>query len=387
MPTPPRMAVFLSLAVVLISGCSDKIEPGHTPPGKGPTVVVPVATVERAMQPLVYEVVGTVRAHVSATVASKLMGTIQTFKVKEGDRVKAGDLLVVLDERQVTARLDQAQAALAEAEKAEIAAVSTRSAAEAGARQAELAFRRNKTLLSGGAVTQETFEAVAAHHEQAQAALSRAEAMVDAARFRVQQSRAAMEDAAVTRKDARLQAPYNGRVTAKLAEEGDLAAPGTPLLMLEQEDGYRVDLAVPETYVRHVHVGQMLAVRIPAVGTALSGTVSVIEPAADRTTRTTTVQVRLPAAAALKSGLFARADLPVGEAPVIRIPQTAVVRNGQLTGVFVVDGDNRARYRLIRLGQPHGSVVAVISGLAPGARIVAVPSPELTTGSVVEPTS
>jgi multidrug efflux pump subunit AcrA (membrane-fusion protein) len=350
-------------------------------------VSVPVTTVERTVQPLVYEVVGTVRARVSATVASKLMGTIRKFAVQEGDRVTAGDLLVELDERQVRAHLDQARAALAEAEKAENAAVSVRSAAEAGARQAALAYQRNKALLSGGAVTQETFEAVAARHEQAQAALSRAEAMVDAARFRVQQSRAAVEAAAVARNDARLQAPYDGRVTAKLADEGDLATPGTPLLMLEREDGYRADLAVPETYIRHLHVGQRLEIRIPAAGTALSGTVAVIEPAADRTTRTTTVQVSLPAAASLTSGLFARAALPVGEASAIRIPRTAVVRNGQLTGVFIVDDDNRARFRLVRLGPPHDSAVDVISGLSDGARIVALPSPELSNGSLVEPTS
>ncbi|HSO19671.1 MAG TPA: biotin/lipoyl-binding protein, partial [Desulfosarcina sp.] len=90
---------------------------------------MPVATVERAVQPLVYEVVGTVRAHVSATVAAKHMGTIQAFAVLEGDRVKAGDLLVELDDRQVAARLDQARAALAEAEKAELAAVSAFTAA------------------------------------------------------------------------------------------------------------------------------------------------------------------------------------------------------------------------------------------------------------------
>ena len=114
------------------------------------------------------------------------MGVIQTFKVKEGDRVKRGDLLVVLDDRQVVAQLDQAQAALNAAKKAEAGAVSARTSAEAGAQQARLSYARNQKMLAGGAITQERFEGVEAQYKQAQAALAQAEAMVEAARSRAE---------------------------------------------------------------------------------------------------------------------------------------------------------------------------------------------------------
>jgi multidrug efflux pump subunit AcrA (membrane-fusion protein) len=258
---PVWISVFL-LFVCL--SCSEKIEPGTTPTSGGAAVAARVLEARSTVEPLLYEAVGTVKAQLSATVSSKLMGVIQAFHVKEGDLVKTGDLLVQLDERQVAAQLKQAQAALAEARQAESGAVSARDAAEADAQRALLSYRRNRTLLEGEAITRETFETVESQHKQAQAALSRAQAMVAAAQSRIRQAQAAVKAATVVRKDARLVAPFDGRVTAKLADAGALAAPGTPLLTLEREGGYRIDLVVPEAYIQSIRTGQPVEVRIPA---------------------------------------------------------------------------------------------------------------------------
>ena len=167
MRTPLPIAVILLMVGVFAAGCSEKIEPGNTTSLKGPAVAVSVTTAVQTAQPVIYEAVGTVIAKVSATISSKLMGTIQGFEVSEGDLVKKGDLLVVLDDRQVSAQLNQARAALEEAQKAETGAVSARQAAAAGAQQALLAYRRSQTLLAGEAITQEAFEAAEARHRQA----------------------------------------------------------------------------------------------------------------------------------------------------------------------------------------------------------------------------
>ena len=164
MRTPLPIAVILLMVGVFAAGCSEKIEPGNTTSLKGPAVAVSVTTAVQTAQPVIYEAVGTVIAKVSATISSKLMGTIQGFEVSEGDLVKKGDLLVVLDDRQVSAQLNQAQAALEEAQKAETGAVSARQAAAAGAQQALLSYRRSQTLLAGEAITQEAFETVEARH-------------------------------------------------------------------------------------------------------------------------------------------------------------------------------------------------------------------------------
>jgi multidrug efflux pump subunit AcrA (membrane-fusion protein) len=380
------MATPLLIAGLSLFSCSEKIEPGNTAPQTTTAVTVPVVTVAHALQPVMYDAVGTVKARVSATVSSKLMGVIQAFKVKEGAPVKQGDLLVVLDERQVSAQLSQARAALSEAQKAEAGAVSAQTAAEAGAQRALLSYRRNRTMLEGGAITQETFETVDAQHKQAQAALAQAQSMVEAARYRVSQARAAVDAATVAQKDARVLAPFDGKVTAKLADAGALAAPGTPLLTLEREGGYRVDLVVPEAYIQSVRTGQSVDVRIPAVGNAaIAGTVDVIVPSADQGSRTFVVQVGVSDTESLRSGMFARVPLSIGEQKRMRIPESAVVRRGQLTGVFIVDEKDTARFRLIRIGRAYGDQIEVISGLKDGTRLVAAYLPELTNGSAVEP--
>ncbi len=386
MRTLNLMAATLLTAGLALFSCSEKIEPGNTAPQKNPAIAVPVAAVAQAVQPVMYDAVGTVRARVSATVSSKLMGTIQAFTVKEGDLVKSGDFLVQLDERQVSAQLNQAQAALAEARKAETGAVSAQTAVEAGAQRALLSYRRNRTMLEGGAITQETFESVEAQHKQAQAALAQARAMVEAAQFRINQAQAAVDAATVARKDARILAPFDGKVTAKLADAGALAAPGTPLLTLEREGGYRVDLVVPEAYIQSIRTGQAVNVRIPSVGESpIAGTVDVIVPSADQGSRTFVVQVSVSGTESLRSGMFARVPLTIGEQKTLRIPESAVVRRGQLTGVFIVDEKNTARFRLIRIGRAYGNQVEVISGIKDGTRLVTTSPPELTNGSAVEP--
>jgi len=380
---PVWTSAFLLFACL---SCSEKIEPGTTPANGGPAVAARVIEARSTVEPLLYEAVGTVKAQLSATVSSKLMGVIQAFRVREGDRVKAGDLLVQLDERQVAAQLKQAQAALAEARQAEAGAVSARTAAEAGAQRALLSYRRNRTLLEGEAITREAFETVETQHKQAQAALSQAQAMVAAAQFRISQAQAAVKAATVARKDAQIVAPFDGKVTAKLADAGALAAPGTPLLTLEREGGYRIDLVVPEAYIQSIRPGQSVDVRIPARdGQPLAGTIDVIVPSADQGSRTFLVQVRVTDTQSLHSGMFARVPLPIGEQQAMRIPESAVIRQGQLTGVFIVDAQNTARFRLIRTGRPYGDQVEVISGIKDGTRLVAAPPVQLTNGSAVEP--
>lgn len=382
------MIAIISLIGLSMIACSEKIEPGNTPQEKGPPIPVTVQSIRIAVHPVMVEAVGTVKAKVSATVSSKLMGVIQSFNVKEGDTVAQGDLLVVLDERQAVAQLNQAQAALAEARKAEAAAVSARESAVAGARRAQLAFQRSRKMLEGQAITQETFETVEAQHKQAQAALEQSEAMVEAAKYRVNQARAAVDSAILARKDARILAPFDAEVTAKLADAGSLAVPGTPLLTLERASGFRVDLVVPESHIQSIRTGQAVDVRIPAIGeNSIAGKVDVIVPSADQGSRTFVVQVGLAQTPGLRSGMFARVPLSIGERQMLRIPASAVIRQGQLTGVFIVDEANIARFRLVRIGRSYGDEVEVISGVRDGARVVVAPTPKLSNGSVVEPAS
>jgi multidrug efflux pump subunit AcrA (membrane-fusion protein) len=373
------------LALSFLYGCGDKIEPGNRPAAPGKTVTARTAATEIIRRPFQYEAVGTVRARQESTLSSKLMGTVASVRVSEGDRVKAGEILAVIEQVQVDAGLRQARAAREEARRAYAAAVSGREAAEADARLAATTYERYRKLMAKDSASRQEFDEIKARYQEAQASLARAEAMVKAAAQRVAQAEAGLDSAAATRNDSEIRAPYDGLITAKPIQAGDLASPGTPLFSIEGNLGFRVDLVLPETYLSAVSTGQKLRVTLPApLDAAVEGTVQAVIPTADASSRTFLVKVELPDDLGLRSGLFARVAIPVGEEGQIRVPKTAIVTSGQLTAVFKVDDENIARFRLVRLGRSFGDQVEVISGLGAGERYVTAPPPETADGVRVE---
>jgi multidrug efflux pump subunit AcrA (membrane-fusion protein) len=381
-----KLLLFLFFFIVLpwVNGCGE-IGPGTVEKSSGRTARVEVAMVKPTTHPEIYEAMGTVLAQTTSILSSKLMGTVRSILVEEGQPVKAGQPLVLLDQRQVSAQLQQAEAALSEARKAEKAAASAQESARAAAELAHLNYDRYVLMLREEAVTPQEFDTVAARHRQAQAALTQAGSMVAAARSRVQQARAAVAAASVTHKDAVINAAYDGVMVDKLVEVGDLAAPGTPLVKIERTGNYRVDLELPEGHILSVRIGDTVAVRVPGlIDEPLDGIVATIVPAADTKSRSFLVKVRLPDAANLRSGVFARVAVPIGTGRLILVPTSAVVHEGQLTGIYIVDPDQIARFRLIRTGKSLGNTIEVLSGLQEGARFVVTPPPGFSDGTKVE---
>jgi len=380
----PIFIVTLWMAAVL-SACGGDIAPGNTPPGAARNIKAPVAEAQISQEAVRYEAVATINARTASTISAKLMGAVQRVHVQEGDAVKSGDLLVTIDPRTVAAQLDQAQAGLREAMRAQTSAVSAQDAAAAAADLAASTHQRYEQLLQEHSVSQQEFDEVQSRSRQARAALAQAEAMVEAARSRVQQARAALEQATLARKDAQVVAPYDGRVTAKLIEEGDLAAPGTPLLNIEQEGRFCADLVLPERHIQAVQIGQKVTVRVPALDELeVAGEVGRIVPAADARSRSFEVKVAMPPDLPLKSGMFARVFLPIGGAGLLMVPETAIVQQGQLTGLFVVGEEQIARFRLVRTGKSLGDRVEIISGLKAGQRYVSDVPVTLQDGMRVE---
>ncbi len=335
------LVVFFLMAFV--NACSDKIEPGTTDAGEQAPVKAQVAVAQMTQQPFMYEAVGTVTARTASTVSSKLMGAVRAVHVREGDLVKKGQLLVTLDRRQVEAQLQKAQA------NAEVAAKE---------------YQRYKQLLNSQSVTQQEFDRAEAAHRQAQAAVAAA---------------------SVSSKDASIRAPYDGRVVTKMINPGDLASPGTPFFTMEQEDLFFTDLVLPERHFRAVKVGHEVQVVVPAVSDkVINGDVERIIPSADARSRSFQVKVRMPEGLDLKSGMFARVFIPLGGTGMLLIPRSAVVEQGQLQGVYLVDPQMTVRLRLIRIGKILGEQVEVVSGLNAGARYVASVPPNLKDGAKIE---
>jgi RND family efflux transporter MFP subunit len=383
-----RFLYLLVLLMILFPlACSDKIEPGTakklSPLVKGVTV----ATARMTDQPLIYEAVGTVQAGISSKLSSKLLGTVESIRVREGDRVKKGEALIILDQRQVKDQVHMAEAGLAEARKALNAAISDREGAAAQKKLSFATYERYRDLKEQAMVSAQVFEEKEAGYQQAEASLERAGAMAAAAHAKVKQAEANLAVVSVTEKDAIIIAPHDGIITAKLVDKGDLASPGTPLITIETTHGFCIDMLLPETYIGYVAPRQKVLVEVPALKTGpLEGNVCTIVPSADQKSRSFIVKINLPIERSVTSGMFARVQIPTGHSRQLLIKRSAIIIRGQLTGLYLVDSDNIAHFRLIRLGKTSGDSVELLSGLKEGDRYVATPVPALVDGARVEVT-
>ena len=375
----------MCLLFFFVAACEKSIGPGNTAPGEAGVVKAPVAKAAISQEPLVYEAVATINAQTASTISAKLMGTVQAVHVQEGDLVEKGDLLVTIDPRTVTSRLDQAKAGLAEAKRAEASAISSREAAAAAAQLASATYKRYRQLLAEHSVSKQEYDEVESRFRQAKATQAQTEAMVEAASSRVQQAEAAVNQAVLAQKDARVLAPYTGRVVSKMVDTGTLASPGVPLLVVERQGLYNAELVLPERHIQAVKVDMPVTVNVPALDNVeLKGRISHIVPVADARSRSFEIKVRMPEDLDLKSGMFARVFVPLGGTGILMVPRTAVVKEGQLTGVFLVDDTHTARFRLVRTGKVLGDRLEIISGLKEGLEYVADVPVTLKDGMKVE---
>jgi len=328
---------------------------------------------------------GTVAAVTATTVSSKVMGAVIEIGVADGARFAAGEVLVAIDPRQAQARLDQAQAAFSRTVQAREAALSALQGARAADRLAASTLARYRLLQTEQTVSPQEFDEVANRAQEAAAGRRQAEALARAAQDQARQAEGAMRDARVMFQDTRLSLPFEGIVVRRLVEPGDLAMPGTPLLLVEQLSGHRAEVAVPEHLSDKIEMRQEVMVTIPALqNRQVAGRVETIEPAVDPATRTIRVKLALPAVEALRSGMFLQVLIPVGREEMLWIPSTAVVHEGQLTGVYLVDAESVARFRLIRTAGTEDGRIQVVAGLKGGERIVAALSPQVSDGIRVE---
>lgn len=305
-------------------------------------VAARVAKAEASSQPQRVELQGTVEAERSATVSSRVMATVTGVKVRAGDVVQAGQVLVEIDPQTAQGQEAQARGALAQAQ----AALSL----------AERNLERFKALQAKGAASELELDMARMQFDQASGA--------------VQQAKGAVEAASSVARESRVVAPFAGRVSAKLVEAGDLAAPGRPLVTIESATGRRLALAVPESVVAEagLRTGTQVAVRIDALSGAgeSTGTVSEMSPGSDPMSHAYMVKVEL-GGVEVATGLSGRAWVATGTRPVVTVPREAVVQQGGLAMVAVRDAEGKARSRAVTLGEslPNGRS-EVLSGLAGG---------------------
>ncbi len=373
--------LFLPIPVLLLTSCGNE-PPRRTAQAQAPPVAVQVAAVTAQDWPGSYEATGTVRARTTTTISSKVMGYVQQVNVHVGDRVRAGQALITLDARDLDANLRRAEAGRAEVESAVPELENATAAAKANLDLAQTTFKRMDELAAKKSISNQELDEASARLKAAQAnydMIRSRRAQIDSKKSTVDQE---IRAAQIMRDYAALAAPFSGVVITRTVEPGNLAAPGAPLLTIEQDGVYRLEASVDESKLASVRVGQAVEAVIEA-DRKLNARVSEIVPSVDSASRTYIVKLELPAAPNLRTGMFGRAIFPLGVQKIVALPLAALTERGQLQSVFVVE-DGVAHTRLVTTGRRTKDAVEVLSGLNAGEKVVQPLPAGLQDGARVE---
>jgi len=291
--------------------------------------------------------IGSYPAHVvserSAVVSTRTAGSVQDVPVDVGSVVATGAVLVRLDGADVEARV---------------------SGAEAAVTLARQTYERIEALERDGAATGQE---------------------LDEATRSVQQTEAALAEAKAQQRYIVLRAPFPGVVVARTVDPGDLAVPGTPLVRLSSLEGLEIEADLPSQLRGEVEPGDIVEVRSPEGEFRSSAVITRVVPALEAGSQRFRIEARFPDEARETlplPGAVVRVELPLPGDMTVWIPPDAVVRRGQLRGVFSIESDS-LRLRWIRLGQERLDAVEALTGLSAGETVVRHPSPELLDGQPV----
>ncbi|MBI4002161.1 MAG: efflux RND transporter periplasmic adaptor subunit [Nitrospira defluvii] len=323
---------WIGLSLLLLAGCGQepsRPEGGLPEKTVQPAIQATVMEVKTSQVPVTVEVTGQVTAVYQATLASRIQGTIDNLLVREGSLVRKGQTLVMLDNRDLQAELSRVTAELD---------------------NAKAQWNRMTDLYKRDAVSKQELENA-----------TRTFKVTEAGR------NAVMAQLSYTV----VKAPFDGVITEKKVEMGELASPGQSLLKMENPDQLRLEATVAESDIRVVSVGASIPVIIDALGPhPLQGRVSQILPAGDPQTHTFTMKADLPRTAGLKSGMFGRLRLETGMSTTLFLPKSVFIERGELASLFVVGSDHVARLQWVKVGRMLEQGVEILSGVNAGERVI-----------------
>jgi RND family efflux transporter MFP subunit len=295
---------------------------------------------------VISEMMGEVKPEFRINVSSQITANILKFDIRAGKRVKKGDELAQLDDRDVQSRLAQTRESLARA--------------VADLDYAKSTNTRSTTLLAQKAISQAQYDLDHSRFLQADAEVKRL--------------RQSLEEARVSLSYTRILSPVDGVVIDRAAEVGDLATPGKPLLVMFDPHHLWLQASVREEKARSLKLGEHYAVRIDALHLLVSGPLVEIVPSADAMARTVYARVRLPVNDQLYPGMFGRLLLPTGKTEDMLIPQRAIRKVGQLDMVNVKTQWGYGQRAVVVGVSCADDQVEILSGLKPGEVLVTQPA-------------
>ena len=367
-----RFILACSFTFILLGGCSrGKPQEAASQAHTEQAVTITTKPVETHEVKRTVEMVGTLSGWEEVTVSNETAGTIEKILVDLGDKVKRGQLLIRLDQREARLALAQAEANLQAAKKA-------LAQAQAEWRDADLSLKRIQQLHSEGViatsqldVAQARFDSIEAQVHAREADIDRFQALVDLARKHLS--------------DTEIVAPISSEVQQRLVSIGEGVKEKTPLLHLVVTDPLKLQGTVPERFAPEIRIEQPVDVQVEAfTEQVFPGVVQRVSPAVDVQTRSLALEAKVPnSAGLLKPGFFAKGLILIGVNPqAVFVPEEAVYSFVGITKAFVVR-DGTAQERQVKTGVRADSLIEVTEGLQPGETVATSGLAQLYQGAKV----
>jgi RND family efflux transporter MFP subunit len=304
---------------------------------------------------------GKIEAVQNANLSTRMMGFVNNVHVKVGQKVSQGQLLVSINSADISAQKAQVSASITEA--------------EAAFNNAEKDYNRFKALFESNSASQKEMDDMTAHFEMAKARLEAANQMKNQVNAQLSYSN--------------ITAPFSGIITGKFVNKGDMANPGMPLLSIENPDLFQVMAMVPESEITKINTGTEVKVVVKSTSQLLNGKVTEVSTSTKNTGGQYLIKVIIDKTDdKLLSGMFTSVQFPIEKATksdkgLILIPKTALIKQGQLTGIYTIGNENTAILRWLRIGKNYGDNVEVLSGLSSDEQFIVSAESKLYNGAKI----
>ena len=350
-----KLTLILFAGMMISCGNSNESKVVKTTP-----IAVQVKEAKMNMDGSTITVSGTIQGVNKADLSTRMMGAVKQINIKLGDEVKKGQLLLVIDDADISAQLAQAKANLI--------------TAETNYKNTLTNYNRFKNLFEKNSATQKEFDDISTQLKMSEAQVT-------------------MAKEAVNRMNAQFQytnivAPFNGTIAAKTVKIGDLAKPGMPLVSIEGTKEFEVIGMVPETYISAIQKTNSVQVSIPSLNKEIKAEIKEFSGSATNTAGQYQITVRLPKSAEnLLAGMYAQIQISIdsnsAEKNAIQIDKKALIQTGQLTGVYTVSESGTAILRWVQTGNEFGEQVEILSGLTQNEKYIVFAEGKLFNGAQI----
>ena len=348
----------LFVLTILVSSCgSDEKKIVHD---NSSPIVVKVSSISLDNSNTFLSASGKIEAVNSANLSTRVMGFVNKVHVKVGDKVKKGQLLLSINNADLEAKLAQVNASIIEA--------------TAAFQNSEKDFNRYAALFKDNSASQKELDDITAHYNMSKARLEAANQMKNEVNAQFSY--------------VNIRAPFNGVITNKFIEAGNMANPGVPLLSVESPNSFHVMAMVPESQISQIRIYTEVDVLIKSLNKILKGKVVEVSTSAKNTGGQYLVKIMLDKTEdKILSGMFVSVQFPVERTKttpnVVLVSTGALIYKGQLKGIYTVSQNNKALLRWLRLGRTFGDKIEVLSGLSEGEEYIISAEGKLYNGAKV----